>query len=376
MNNDPASGINPALNVSGEEPTNADVVGGSLVAGKRAVPWAIFRQQETNAAPPPHDQIFSRSFAAGAWTTRGIGTVGGVSSASPTFKGSLNFDQGQNGEAPSIDFAGGGRTVPWATWYEDRPGHAVRQQQHLRQPLRQHRRREPGQVDLRRAEPRNHDRRRRGSVDQHPHQPERREPVRGGRFGGGPDQAGPVDHLAGDRHRAGQRQGSDLHGPADRTGERQLRRRQARRRGRSPDTSRRSAASAGSRRGSPAPAPTTPTPARTSTRPATGSNPTSRSPVPTTASPGSSGMRPERPAWPACTPTRWCSRPRASATASRPTAAFTGSPSATRSQATLDTSGTTHFGKCVDVGDQRGAVLAEQQSGRRMPRTRRSPPER
>jgi hypothetical protein len=122
VNNDPGSGINPSINVSGEEPTNADVVGGSLVAGKRAVPWAIFRQQETNGAPPPHDQIFSRSFAAGAWTTRGIGTVGGVSSASPSFKGSLNFDQGQNGEAPSIDFAGGGRAVPWATWYEDRPG--------------------------------------------------------------------------------------------------------------------------------------------------------------------------------------------------------------------------------------------------------------
>jgi hypothetical protein len=122
VNNDPGSGINPTLNVSGEDPANADVVGGSLVAGKRAVPWAIFRQQETNAAPPPHDQIFSRSFATGAWTTRGIGTVGGVSSASPSFKGSLNFDQGQNGEAPSIDFAGGGRAVPWATWYEDRPG--------------------------------------------------------------------------------------------------------------------------------------------------------------------------------------------------------------------------------------------------------------
>ncbi len=60
-------------------------------------------------------------FAGGAWTTQGVGTVGGKSSAAPTFTGSLNFDQAQDGEAPAIDFAGAGRTVPWATWYEYRP---------------------------------------------------------------------------------------------------------------------------------------------------------------------------------------------------------------------------------------------------------------
>ena len=118
VNDDLAAGINKAISVSGEEPTNADVVGGALTAGAPAVPWAIFRQQETNAAPPPHDQVFSRSFAGGKWTTRGTGTVGGRSSASPTFTGSLNFSQVQDGEAPSIDFAGAGRTVPWASWYE------------------------------------------------------------------------------------------------------------------------------------------------------------------------------------------------------------------------------------------------------------------
>jgi uncharacterized membrane protein len=118
VNDDPAAGISPAAGVNGEDPTNADVVGGALVAGKPAVPWAIFRQQETAG----HDQIFSRSFAGGAWTTRGNGTIGGRSSASPTFSGSLNFDQGQDGEAPAIDFAGAGRTVPWATWYENTTG--------------------------------------------------------------------------------------------------------------------------------------------------------------------------------------------------------------------------------------------------------------
>ena len=80
------------------------------------MPWAIFQQQEPNGA---HDQVFVRSFANGAWTTRGNGTVGGLSSASPVFSGSLNFDQGQDGEVPAIDFAGAGRTVPWATWYEN-----------------------------------------------------------------------------------------------------------------------------------------------------------------------------------------------------------------------------------------------------------------
>ena len=89
-----------------------------MTAGAVNVPWAIFRQEESSPQP---DQVFVRSFAL-AWTTRGSGTVGGLSSASPMFSGSLNFDQSQNGEAPSIDFAGAGRTVPWATWYENTPG--------------------------------------------------------------------------------------------------------------------------------------------------------------------------------------------------------------------------------------------------------------
>jgi hypothetical protein len=119
VNDDPAAGIDKAISVSGQDPTNADVVGGTLTAGKPAGPWAIFRQQE---AAGSKDQAFVRSFAAGAWTTRGNGTVGGRSSANPQFRGSLNFDQGQDAEAPAIDFAGAGRTVPWATWYENATG--------------------------------------------------------------------------------------------------------------------------------------------------------------------------------------------------------------------------------------------------------------
>jgi hypothetical protein len=122
VNDDLAAGINKNISVANEDPTNSDIVGGSLVAGKPAVPWAIFQQRETNGSSPPSDQIFVRSFANGVWTTRGIGTVGGRSSASPQFSASLNFDQGQDGEVPSIDFAGAGRTVPWATWYENTIG--------------------------------------------------------------------------------------------------------------------------------------------------------------------------------------------------------------------------------------------------------------
>jgi len=122
VNDDLAAGINKNISVANEDPTDSDLVGGSLVAGNSAVPWAIFQQRETNGSSPPADQIFVRSFANGVWTTRGIGTVGGRSSASSQFGASLNFDQGQDGEVPSIDFAGAGRTVPWATWYENTTG--------------------------------------------------------------------------------------------------------------------------------------------------------------------------------------------------------------------------------------------------------------
>jgi hypothetical protein len=116
VNNDSGAGIDPARSVSGDEPANADVVGGALTAGGTAVPWAIFRQTTST-----NDQVFVRAFKGGAWATQGNGTVGGKSSSSPTFSGSLNFDNGEDGEAPAIDFAGSGRTVPWSTWYEDTP---------------------------------------------------------------------------------------------------------------------------------------------------------------------------------------------------------------------------------------------------------------
>lgn len=109
VDKDSAAGISPSKD-SGE----LDAVGGSVTAGQPAVPWTDFEKKTSGA-----QQIFSRAFNGTSWATKGHGTIGGASSASPTFTGSLNFNQHRDGEAPSIDFAGAGRAVPWATWYED-----------------------------------------------------------------------------------------------------------------------------------------------------------------------------------------------------------------------------------------------------------------
>jgi hypothetical protein len=105
---DPAAGIS-ANRDAGE----VDAVGGATTAGAPNVPWTVFEKKTSGK-----QQIFSRAFNGTAWVTKGHGTVGGASSASPRFLSSLNFNQNNEGEAPSIDFAGAGRAVPWATWYE------------------------------------------------------------------------------------------------------------------------------------------------------------------------------------------------------------------------------------------------------------------
>jgi hypothetical protein len=92
VNSDPANGIDPNQNAG-----VSDVVGGSLTGGAR-VPWGTFEQQAGSA-----QRIFVRAFKAGAWVTQGA---------------SLNIDPNVVAEAPSIDFAGANRTVPWDSWYE------------------------------------------------------------------------------------------------------------------------------------------------------------------------------------------------------------------------------------------------------------------
>jgi hypothetical protein len=95
VNNDPANGIDPHQNAG-----LSDVQDGSLTAGARRVPWATFEQKTGSS-----QQIFVRSLKGANFVTQG----------NPA---SLNIDPSKEAEAPSIDFAGAGRTVPWVSWYE------------------------------------------------------------------------------------------------------------------------------------------------------------------------------------------------------------------------------------------------------------------
>jgi hypothetical protein len=95
VNDDPANMIDPS-----QDAGLVDAAGGTVVAGNKAVPWATFEQKVGRS-----QQIFVRAFKNGQWVTQG----------SPA---SLNIDPTVEAEAPSIDFAGAGRTVPWVAWYE------------------------------------------------------------------------------------------------------------------------------------------------------------------------------------------------------------------------------------------------------------------
>lgn len=98
VNDDPGAGISPT------QPAGAvDLAAGALTAGGGHTPWSIFEQAVAGSS----QQIFAREFVDGAWVTRGQ---------------SLNLRPGGDGEAPSLDFAGPGRTVPWASWYEPDAG--------------------------------------------------------------------------------------------------------------------------------------------------------------------------------------------------------------------------------------------------------------
>src|SRR3989449_622724 len=96
VNNDLANAIDP-----NQDAGVSDVAGGAVTAGKVPVPWATFEQKVAAG----EQQIFVRAFKNGAWVTQG-------------FPASLNIDPTEEAEAPSIDFAGAGRTVPWVAWYE------------------------------------------------------------------------------------------------------------------------------------------------------------------------------------------------------------------------------------------------------------------
>ncbi len=95
VNNDPPT-IDPTQNVN-----ISDLTAGSLTSGAR-VPWAAFAQAQAGSSAV---NIVVRSFNSGAWQTEG-------------FPESLNHDSTQAAAAPSIDFTGANRAVPWVTWDE------------------------------------------------------------------------------------------------------------------------------------------------------------------------------------------------------------------------------------------------------------------
>ena len=104
----------------------------------------------------------------------------------------------QDGEAPAIDFAGAGRTVPWATWYENtsrRPASATTTSSPVGSTTPATPIRASGSSP---ARPWSGRRNSAGPLAEHPHRPGRREPVGGRRLGGRSDQAGPVGDVAGD----------------------------------------------------------------------------------------------------------------------------------------------------------------------------------
>ena len=322
--------------------------------GQAGGPVGVFRQQETNGTPPPTDQVFSRSFAGGAGRPAARARSAGESSAHPSFLGSLNFDQAQDGEAPSIDFAGAGRTVPWATWYENTSGTGFNTDNVFASRFDNTGDANQGKWIFA-GQSRGTggpDARLRPSTST---PIRRREPVGGGRLGRRSDQAGSVGHLAGDRppRRSTARirsSSSGRSGPAPRTATASSLPVSS-----SPGTCRRSAASAGSRSASRASARPRPIRASTSTRPVTGSSRTSPSPVRTTAVPVGRLVRDgQRRASAACTTTRWCSPPRASATGRQPTAASTGSRSATNLQGHARHDGDPRVRNLRGIGDQRG----------------------
>jgi hypothetical protein len=94
VNNDP-----PAID-PGQDAGLTDLTTGTVTAGNARVPWATFSQKSGAS-----QQIFVRAFKGGAWQTQG-------------FPESLNEDPTQVAQAPSIDFTGANRTVPWVGWAE------------------------------------------------------------------------------------------------------------------------------------------------------------------------------------------------------------------------------------------------------------------
>ncbi len=144
VNSDAAAGINPALNVSGEEPTNADVVGGALTAGKVAVPWSIFRQATASGQGPDLLALVCGRRLDDAWRRDGRRTLERLD-GDPRLA-ELRPGPGRRGSGDRLRRRGPDRAVGHLVRKHDQHRRDVQREQHLRQPVRRH----PEQVGVRR----------------------------------------------------------------------------------------------------------------------------------------------------------------------------------------------------------------------------------
>ena len=202
VNDDPAAGINPAQSVSGEDPTNADVVG-RRARGRQA--------GRSMVGLPPAGDDRPRSDLLALVCQWGVDHPrqrhGGRSLVrQPDLRRVAELRSGA-GRRGALDRLRGSRSdgsVGDVVREDDR--HRLRRQQRVRESLRCR----PEQVGVRGAEPRQRRQRPECSIAEHPHRPERGEPVGGRRLRGRSDQAGSVGDLAGDDDSARGRQGPDL----------------------------------------------------------------------------------------------------------------------------------------------------------------------
>ena len=131
------------------------------------------RGRRSSRSRASSQQIFVRAFKNGQWVTQGR---------------SLNIDPDVEAEAPSIDFAGAGRTVPWDSWYE--PNAALGGEKQI---FASRFATPPANTWV----PEGQDRGSGVPVAEHPHRPGGREPVGRGRRGRARQRPGAVGGVAG-----------------------------------------------------------------------------------------------------------------------------------------------------------------------------------
>ena len=136
--------------------------------------WAsgrAFTSWRTNGAPPPGRPGVLALLRGWQRGPRAGAARSGPFEREPVVHGIAQLQPGTERRGAVDRLRRAGRTVPWASWYELTTGSGFGNEQRLRQPVRQHGRCQPGQVDLRGPGPRAGRRHRARSFAEHPHRP-------------------------------------------------------------------------------------------------------------------------------------------------------------------------------------------------------------